>query len=153
MTYTNDSLEKLKKCQMDNTSTLSWESHEQVLWPNPIKLTMIYHHKGSCIFKTAKQFWSWTWHMTSHVTEHNEHVAQLFKPSEDTFSTNLYQLFVLSRFHIFKKMELQPFCTKSSIYNMSTKPLQNSMAFWIVMLCIIIRQVITFWSNRLPPSL
>lgn len=101
------------------TSTLFWESHEQVLWPNPIKLIMIYHHKGSCIFKTAKQFWSWTWNMTSRVTERNERVALLFKPSEDTFSTNLYQLFLFYQvFTFFKKME-QPFCTKSSIYNVN----------------------------------
>jgi len=124
---------------------------------------MIYHHKESCIFKTAKQFWSWTWYTTSQtfldfkqrVTGCNEHAALLFQPSEDSFNTNLYQLFLFYQIFTFlRKWNYNPFAQKPA-FKMSTKPLQNSMAFWIVMLrtCITVRHVITFRSNRLPPSL
>jgi len=48
--------------------------------------------------------------MTSHVTEHNEHVALLFKPSEDTFNTNLHQLFLFYQdFTFLRKWNYNPF--------------------------------------------
>jgi len=129
---------------------------------------MIYHHKESCIFKTAKQFW--TWHMTSPtfldfkhcVTEQrSECVVLLFKPSEDTFNTNLYQLFLFYQIFTFlRKWNYIPLstvkptrCTNFSnlfyLYCCLLASKQATVSVWHIPVAVCTVSNSWWWAERL----